>query len=341
MKKVICLATSLFIATFLMAEKKDSLINYNLPDSVKAISFIASVQVQGLSGNPKGMTGIQTSQVTLSLKINRNQRAVVFKLPVEGIIIATGLDVKTAGNNELIWQHDWSKQESYKLFITTAADSAENFILYSGYIYFPKEDKWKLIGTGKISGYDNTIKEPKSFFTFGKKSAINALITDAWCQRKNGSWRKFMSPPSATPVIFPLSNLDSIRQAGKDDQLIQSAIASGKTDAVNNKKGLYYTILKEGNGKEISANDSVTIFYKGYLFSDGTVFDETKDKPSTYQLNRLIIGWQQGVPLIKTGGKIKLLIPSGLAYNIRTRAAKIPPNSILVFEIEVVDSKTN
>ena len=50
-------------------------------------------------------------------------------------------------------------------------------------------------------------------------------------------------------------------------------------------------------------------------------------------------GWQLGVPLCKVGGKIKLVIPSALAYSVRTRAPKIPPNSILVFEVEVLDAK--
>ena len=62
-------------------------------------------------------------------------------------------------------------------------------------------------------------------------------------------------------------------------------------------------------------------------------------KPATFPLNRLIKGWHIGVPLCKVGGKIKLVIPSGLGYSVRTRAAKIPPNSILVFEIEVLDAK--
>ena len=72
---------------------------------------------------------------------------------------------------------------------------------------------------------------------------------------------------------------------------------------------------------------------------DGLVFDQTKDKPATFPLKQLIKGWQTGLPFCKVGGKIKIVIPSDLAYSIRTRAAKIPPNSILVFEIEVVDVK--
>lgn len=248
------------------------------------------------------------------------------------------MDVKNTGENELIWNHDWNNRETYKLFITTAADSAGNFILYSGYIYFPGIDKWKLIGTCKINGYNNTIKEPLSFFTTGKKNAINPLITNAWCQRNNGSWKNLLQDSSTVPVILPVSNIDSARQAGIDQKFIEKSIVSGKTDAVNKKDGLYYTLIKEGMGRQVSAKDSVTIFYKGYLFSDGTVFDETKDVPRSFPLNRLILGWQLGLSMCKVGGKIKLVIPSGLGYGIRTRAAKIPPNSILVFEIEVVDT---
>ena len=83
-----------------------------------------------------------------------------------------------------------------------------------------------------------------------------------------------------------------------------------------------------------TAGDSAGNFslYSGYIFLP-------KEKPATFPLKRLIMGWQIGVPLCKIGGKIKIIIPSNLAYSIRTRAAKIPPNSILVFEIEVVDAR--
>jgi FKBP-type peptidyl-prolyl cis-trans isomerase len=165
------------------------------------------------------------------------------------------------------------------------------------------------------------------------------LITEAWFQRNNGSWKNLLQDSSTVPVILPVSNIDSTRQAGIDQKLIEKSIVSGKTDAVNKKDGLYYTLIKEGTGRQVSVKDSVTIFYKGYLFSDGTVFDETKDIPRTFPLNRLIMGWQLGVSICKVGGKIMLVIPSGLGYGIRTRAVKIPPNSILVFEIEVVDAK--
>ena len=122
-------------------------------------------------------------------------------------------------------------------------------------------------------------------------------------------------------------------------KLITQAIAENKTDAKLDHEGVYYTILKEGTGRQVSVNDTVIAYYKGYLFKDNSIFDQTKDKPATFPLKRLIMGWQIGVPLCKVGGKIKIIIPSNLAYSIRTRAAKIPPNSVLVFEIEVVDAK--
>ena len=87
----------------------------------------------------------------------------------------------------------------------------------------------------------------------------------------------------------------------------------------------------------VNLTDTVVIFYKGSLFSDGSIFDETKEKPATFPLSRLVRGWQIGVPQTKVGGKIKLFIPSGSAYGIRTFATDIPPNSTLVFDVEVVE----
>jgi FKBP-type peptidyl-prolyl cis-trans isomerase FkpA len=136
-----------------------------------------------------------------------------------------------------------------------------------------------------------------------------------------------------------MSNVDSTAQAAADDATIQQLIKENKTDAVKPHESIYYTILKEGTGKQVKVTDTVTVFYKGSLLSDGSIFDQTKEKSATFPLNRLIKGWQIGVPLLKVGGKIKIIIPSGIAYGIRTRAAKIPPNSILVFEVEVLDVK--
>jgi len=77
--------------------------------------------------------------------------------------------------------------------------------------------------------------------------------------------------------------------------------------------------------------------YKGQLM-DGSVFDETKEEPATFPLKRLIKGWQAGLPFCRQGGKIRLIIPSALAYSIRNLGI-IPPNSPLIFDVEVVEIK--
>jgi FKBP-type peptidyl-prolyl cis-trans isomerase len=106
------------------------------------------------------------------------------------------------------------------------------------------------------------------------------------------------------------------------------------------RAGVYYNVLREGTGSSVSVTDTITVFYKGYLLKDGTVFDQTYEKPATFPLSRLIKGWQLGLTQAKLGSKIQLIIPSGLAYSIRSRSQLIPPNSVLVFEIELLSLKT-
>jgi hypothetical protein len=205
----------------------------------------------------------------------------------------------------------------------------------------PNEKKWKLIGTCKIAGQWNTLKQPAVFSSGVKKDPLQVGIDEVWFQRNNGSWKSISQQNLALPVVNLLSHVDSLEQFRIDTQMIQEAISENKIDAKLQHGNVYYAIMKEGTGRQVSVTDTVTIYYKGYLFKDGSVFDETKDKPATFPLKRLITGWQVGVPLSKVGGKIKIIIPSALAYSIRTRAAKIPPNSILVFEVEVVEARSS
>ncbi len=100
--------------------------------------------------------------------------------------------------------------------------------------------------------------------------------------------------------------------------------------------GLFVVIENPGKGGEKpSSTDDVTIHYKGYLL-DGTQFDGTEDAPASFPLNQLILGWQEGIPHFSKGGKGKLIIPPFLGYGDR-QVGDIPPNSILVFDIELLD----
>jgi FKBP-type peptidyl-prolyl cis-trans isomerase len=338
MKRILAFAFLVFIAQHSFANNKDSVLYYSVPDSVKAVSFLADISIGTITTKKEVFAGIKTDVVKLSLESEKKQREIVFEFPSAATVMANGLGVK-AEKGELSWKHAWEENKEYRLMIATASDSAGNFALYSGYIFLPNERKWKLIGTCKISGQWNSLKQPSVFFSKLKKNPLLVGIDEAWCQRNNGSWKNLSQKNLALSVVNLFSHVDSLEQLQIDKKLITQAIAENKTEAKQEHEGVYYRILKEGTGRQVSVNDTVIAYYKGYLFKDNSVFDQTKDKPATFPLKRLIVGWQIGVPLCKVGGKIKIIIPSNLGYSIRTRSAKIPPNSILVFEIEVVDAK--
>ncbi len=101
--------------------------------------------------------------------------------------------------------------------------------------------------------------------------------------------------------------------------------------------GLQYILEKEGTGKMPSKNDQVKVHYKGAL-TNGEVFDSSYDRgePATFPVSGLIPGWTEALQMIKVGSKVKLFIPPELAYGESGRP-KIPPNSVLVFEMELLD----
>lgn len=324
----------------LYAADKDSTFYYDLPDSVKAVSIIADINIRSVDSKKEVFAGIKTSEVSLILEADGKEKEVEFRFPSSAMIVATGVDVSNE-KNELEWEYDWKTNTSYKLLIASAADSAGNFVLYSGYIFLPEEHKWKLIGTCKISGQWSTLKSPARFFSNNKKRGIDHTVNNVWVQRSAGSWKKLdaINNDHARPSLNPMPNVDSVQQYQLEKAFLYEAIASGKTDVSIDTSGIYYKIIDAGNGKMISVSDTVTVFYKLRIFGTTEIIDQTADKPATFPLNRLIKAWQIAVPLVKTGGKLKIVIPSGFAYSIRTRAAKIPPNSILEFDIEVVDAK--
>jgi peptidylprolyl isomerase len=93
-----------------------------------------------------------------------------------------------------------------------------------------------------------------------------------------------------------------------------------------------------GNGDVVPEGATITAHYTGALVSDGTIFQSSHDfgDAISFGLNQVIEGWTKGVPGMKVGGTRRLIIPAAMAYGERSPSANIPPNSDLVFDIELV-----
>ena len=113
--------------------------------------------------------------------------------------------------------------------------------------------------------------------------------------------------------------------------------AAKEKGALKTSSGLVYRSLQEGTGEKPSTSSTVKVNYKG-TFVDGKVFDasERHGGPATFPLNRVIPCWTEGVALMKVGGKARLVCPPAIAYGARGAPGAVPPNSTLVFEVELL-----
>lgn len=140
----------------------------------------------------------------------------------------------------------------------------------------------------------------------------------------------------------------------KQQQMQEKRLAEGKVNkkagerflAENGKKegvkttasGLQYEVISEGEGPQAKAADTVKVHYVGTLL-DGSEFDSSvkRGAPATFPLNAVIPGWTEGLQLMSAGSKYRLFIPSALGYGERGAGNKIGPNSVLIFEVELLE----
>ena len=128
--------------------------------------------------------------------------------------------------------------------------------------------------------------------------------------------------------------------AAPADPLARAAAEKG---AVVTASGLVYKSLKDGKGASPAASDKVRVHYRG-TFPDGREFDSSykRGEPATFPLNRVVKCWTEGLQLMKVGGKAKLTCPPGIAYGEKGAGnGEIPPNSTLLFEVELLAVSAN
>lgn len=128
--------------------------------------------------------------------------------------------------------------------------------------------------------------------------------------------------------------VSAAEQAAIDDKAIQAyLVANPNITATKDPSGVYYQVLTPGAGAYPTSSSTVSVNYVGKLLN-GSQFDTgTLNK---YSLTGLIEGWSYGIPHVQAGGRILLIIPSGLGYGTSSPSGKIPANSVLVFTIDLL-----
>ena len=153
----------------------------------------------------------------------------------------------------------------------------------------------------------------------------------------------------------PQMTMEQIRETmmtfEKDMQ--QKQVEAGKKNAADSQKflednkkkdgvkttasGLQYKVVKDGSGAQPKSTDTVTVNYRGTLI-DGTEFDSSykRGQPASFPVGGVIKGWSEALQLMKAGSKYQLFIPPDLAYGEHSPSPTIPPNSALIFEVELM-----
>ncbi len=129
---------------------------------------------------------------------------------------------------------------------------------------------------------------------------------------------------------------------GKEDKTIQEYMTKNNLKGTKTASGLYYVQTQPGTGAKAEKGKTVSVHYTGKLLN-GTKFDSSVDRGQPFEFGlgagQVIQGWDEGIALMSVGEKGTLLIPSTMGYGARGAGGSIPPNSVLIFDVELLGIK--
>jgi peptidylprolyl isomerase len=238
--------------------------------------------------------------------------------------VGTGAEAK---NGDLIEIHfkGWVIKDSSDLFSDWSVDSTKKADLIADSYAMNQPMKFVL-------GTESFIKGSEEGIVGMKAGGQRTIIIPA----NLGYGAEGMGPIPPNSSIRVLVELVSTKEA-----TVAKMWDVDSTLFKTTKTGLKYAIIKEGEGELVVKDKQATVHYSGFLL-DGSKFDSSveRDEPFTFVagVGQVIPGWDEGVQLMKKGSKARFIVPANLAYGDRD-LGKIPPNSTLIFDVEVLDVK--
>ena len=174
----------------------------------------------------------------------------------------------------------------------------------------------------------------------GGEANIDDLIAGFIQAIKGDSAAMKMTPETAQQYLQTYFVEASAKEAAQNKEAGEKFLAENKTKegVITTESGLQYKVEKEGTGEKPTAADRVKVHYTGTLL-DGTKFDSSVDRgePAEFGVSQVIRGWTAGLQIMPAGSKYIFWIPSDLAYGERGAGQDIKPNSVLKFEVELLE----